>query len=261
MHGQRHWNLRCWMLLLVAAIALSGCAAGGRGDEFDISAVMKQGQALYAAKKYDEAIARFREVVGKDANYWTAYLWIARSFIAKGSWQEAIDNGRKAFELSPKGQDTLGVFAEALFGGGADALRNGRLNEAVRHFLDYLKLDPGNVRAWLNVGRAYLGQDQYRDALNSFIQGLAKGGGADRAELLRGLFDSGTQAFARGNFRDAIDSLREYVKADNGNLTAYVNLAKAYWESGERGNALDAFRRVLQLNPRHEEALRFVFGK
>ena len=36
--------------------------------------------------------------------------------------------------------------------------------------------------------------------------------------------------------------------------------AKSYWQSGERLNAFDAFRRVLQLNPRQEEALRFLRG-
>jgi Tfp pilus assembly protein PilF len=90
------------------------------------------------------------------------------------------------------------------------------------------------------------------------MQGLANGGGADRSELIRGLLDGGLQAFSRNDFRAAIDSLREYLKFDSKNLSAYLNLAKAYWESGERGNALDAFRKVLELNPRNEEALKFL---
>ena len=36
--------------------------------------------------------------------------------------------------------------------------------------------------------------------------------------------------------------------------------AKSYWQSGERRNALDACRRVLQLYPRPEEAPRFLRG-
>ena len=36
--------------------------------------------------------------------------------------------------------------------------------------------------------------------------------------------------------------------------------AKSYWQSGERLNALDALRRVLQLNARQEEAPRFLRG-
>ena len=66
------------------------------------------------------------------------------------------------------------------------------------------------------------------------------------------------QAFSRNDFRGAIDSLREYLKFDSKNLSAYLNLAKAYWESGDRGAAVDAFRKVLEIDPRQTEALRFL---
>ena len=259
------WNFkRAWMaLLLLFAVVLGGCAGAGvtAGPSLQeqIEALMKEGQQLYAGRNYDGAVAKFGEVVAKDAKYWQAYVGIARSYIAKGSWAEAIGNAKKAFELAPKGQDVIAVLGQALYGGGADALKNGRLQESVRHFVEYLKLEPGNTSAWLNVGKAYLGQAQFREALNAFMQGLSSGGGADRAELIRGLLDGGLQAFSGKDFRTAIDSLGEYVKLDSTNLSAYVNLAKAYWESGERGNALSAFRKVLELNPRHEEALRFLF--
>lgn len=243
-------------ILLVFSAMLAGCAGISLQDE--IEALMKEGQQSYSVKKYDEAIGKFGQVVTKDPKYWLGYLWLARSFIAQGGWPDAIANAKKAYEISPKGPDVLAVLGETLFGGGADALKNGRLADSVRYFVDYLKLEPGNTRAWLNVGKAYLGQGQFREALSAFVQGLANGGGGDRSELVRGLLDGGLQAFSRGNFRDSIDLLKEYVKFDSNNLSAYVNLAKAYWESGERGNALDAFRKVLQLNPRHEEALRFL---
>ena len=255
---------RMWAaLLLLCSVMLGGCAGVTAGPSLQeqIEALMKEGQQLYANKKYDESVAKFGEVVAKDANYWLAYVGMARSFVAKGSWPDAIGNAKKAFDLAPKGQDVIAVLGQALFGGGADALKNGRLQESVSRFVEFLKLEPGNTGAWLSVGKAYLGQAQFQEAFKAFAQGLANGGGADRAELVRGLLDGGLQAFAKKDFRSSIDSLREYVKFDSKNLSAYVNLAKAYWESGERGNALDAFRKVLEINPRHEEALRFLLGR
>jgi tetratricopeptide (TPR) repeat protein len=91
----------------------------------------------------------------------------------QGQLGDAIANGRKAFDLAPKDKDTLPVFAQALFGGGADALKNGRFAESVNLFVEYLKLEPGNSKAWLNVGKAYLGQKDFRQALGAFAQGLA----------------------------------------------------------------------------------------
>jgi tetratricopeptide (TPR) repeat protein len=69
------------------------------------------------------------------------------------------------------------------------------------------------------------------------------------------------QAFSNGKYRESIDLLKEFLKYDARNLQAYLNIAKAYWESGDRSQALDAVKQVLKLDPRHEEALRFMLRK
>jgi tetratricopeptide (TPR) repeat protein len=256
-----NWNVHGrWLALLVVLSAfLGGCVTLSLQDE--IAGLMKEGQQFYTEKKYDAAIDKFVGVASKDPKYWQAYLWTARTYVAKGGWADAIGNGKKAFELAPKGQDVLPVFAEALFGGGVDALKNGRFAESIGHFTDYLKLEPGNAKAWLNVGKAYLGQQQFREALGAFAQGLSQGSGAERADLIRGLLDGGKQAFAGGKYNEAIDLLKEYVKYDKNELSAYMNLAKSYWESGEMGKALENFRQVLKLDPRQEEALRYLLRR
>lgn len=255
---------RVWpALLLVFSMLFAGCggmAPQGMSLQEQVDALMKEGQQLYSAKNYDQSIAKFSEALAKDPKYWQAHVWIARSFIAKGNWTDAIVNAKKAFDLAPNAQDVLAVLGEALFGGGLDALNRGQLADSVSRFSEYLKLDPGNVSAWLNVGKAYLGQAKFREALDAFMKGLANGGGSDRTELLRGLLNGGLQALQKGEFRNAIDLIREYLKFDSNNLSAYLNLAKAYWESGERGNALAAFRKVLELDPRNSEALRALLG-
>lgn len=249
-----------WLLLIaILSIFLSGCAVLGQQDE--IAGLMKEGQQLYAEKKYDAAVDKFLVVISKDGNYWQAYLWAARAFIAKGGWAEAIANGKKAFELAPQGQDVLPVFAEALFGGGSAALGSGRYAESIGYFVDYLKLEPGNFKAWLNVGKAYLGQQQFREAFSALLQGLAQADASQRTELLRGLLDGGKQAFASGKYGEAIDMLKEYIKYDGNELSAYLNLAKSYWESGELAKALESYGQVLKLDPRDEEALRFLLKR
>ncbi len=255
------WTLpRLRLALAVLATAfLAACA--GLTLQSEIDGLMKEGQQLYAEQKYEQATDKFLTVIGKDPTYWQAYLWAARSFIARGNWKDAIANGRKAFDLAPKDKAVLPVFAEALFGGGADALRNGRFAESVGLFTEYLKIAPGDAKAWLNVGKAYLGQKDFRQALGAIAQGLAEGGGAEREALIRELLDGGMQAFSSGKYRESIDLLREFLKYNKKDIQAYLGLAKAYWESGERGKALDAFKEVLQLDPRHEEALRYLLRR
>jgi tetratricopeptide (TPR) repeat protein len=244
---------------LLVVLAFTGCATAPPQD--DLGAWMKEGQELYAAKNYDQAIKRFKDVVAKDSKHWQAYLWLARAYIAKGLWGDAIASARTAYQLAASGQDVIPVLAEALFGGGSEALKANRFNDAISHFLDYIKLQPGNARAYLNVARAFLGEKRFADALAALLKGLGVATpGAERTEVLRALLDGGQQAFTQRAFRDAIGFLREYVNHDRGNLGAYLDLAKAYWQAGERGNALNAFRRVIELDPRHEEALRFLRG-
>jgi tetratricopeptide (TPR) repeat protein len=246
-------------LLLLASTLLAACA--GLTLQSEIDGLMREGQQLYAEKKYEQATDKFLTVIGKDPTYWQAYLWAARSFIAQGNWKDAIANGRKAFELAPKDREVLPIFAEALFGGGADALKSGRFAESVNLFVEYLKLEPGNSKAWLNVGKAYLGQKDFRQALGAFVQGLANGGGAEREALIRELLDGGIQAFSSGKYRESIDLLKEFLKYDRKELQAYVGLAKAYWESGDKGKALETFKEVLQRDPRHEEAQRYLMRR
>lgn len=247
------------VLFLLAATFLTACA--GLTLQNEIDGLMLEGQQLYSEKKYDQAVDKFVTVIGKDPTYWQAYLWAARAFIAQGNWKDAIANGRQAFELAPKDKEVLPVFAQALFGGGADALKNGRFAESVNLLVEYLRLEPGNASAWLNVGKAYLGQQDFRQALGAFAQGLAAGGGVERQALIRELLDGGMQAFSSGKYRESIDLLREFLKYDRNNLQAYLNIARAYWQSGDKGRAVDAFKEVLKLDPGQEEALRFMLRR
>ena len=324
-------TLSCCLL----ALLLTGCVATSQNETIgnQIAALMREGQEHYAARRYDEAIAKFATLTARDANNWQGFVWLARAYIAKPSWTEAIAAARRAHTLSPGGQGVVPVLAEALFGGGSAALTAGSFKAAIGHFTDYIALEPGNARAYLNVGRALLGDKRFADALSAllkglsqatgperteFLKGLIEGGvkalgegefgsaiaflrealkldpaniraiidlvksfigngdfagalsaiqealkrvsGSERGELLRSLFDNGRQALATGRAREAASFLREYVRHDSANLNAYLDLARSYWQSGERSEALDAVRRALQINPRSQEALRLLLG-
>ena len=241
---------------LVTLLALAGCAQLVADS---VEALLRQGIELFTAGKYDEAIAKFLEVVRRDPKSWTAYLYMARSYIAKASWGDAIASGRKALELAPTAGDVIPALAEALLGAGADALGRRQFSEAIGHFSEYLKLRPADARGYLQLGRAYLGAGAYGDALRAILDGLAKAPDAStRTELLRGLLDGGSQALAAGNTKAAIGLLQEYVRHDARDISAYVTLGKAYWQDGNLGNALSAFQRVLELNPNNAEALQFL---
>jgi cytochrome c-type biogenesis protein CcmH/NrfG len=238
-----------------AALAVAGCAA--IPGITDSNVLLAEGEQLYHAKRYDEAITRFRTVIAQDPTNWRAWLWLARTYIVRGLWGDAIESGRQAFRLSPQGPEVLATFLQALFGGGAQALSGGNFSDAIKHFSEYLNHNTANPSAWLSVGKAYLGNKQYGDALQSLVRALGVTG-ADRNDVIGTIFSGGAQAFKERDFSSAINLLREYVKQDPRNLQAYLTLGKSYLESGQGGGALEAFREVLKLSPTNAEALQFL---
>ncbi len=249
-------RMRCRriMLLSLAALLMAGCAAITSQD--DTTILMKEGQELYQAKRYDEAIVKFRAVTTREPANWGAWLWTARAFIAKGGWAEAIASARKAFENGPSAE-VVQVLLDALFGGATQALENGNFTDSIKYFSEYLKLQPANAAAWMNVGKAYLGNKQFGNALQALLQALGTTG-ADRSEILKTILGGGVQAFSQKDYNNAISLLREYVNQDQRSLQAYLTLAKSYWELGQRGSALDTFRDVLRVNPTNPEAMQFL---
>jgi cytochrome c-type biogenesis protein CcmH/NrfG len=247
------------LAVVIAALLLAGCASLVADS---VESLLKQGIELFTQRKYDEAIAKLLEVVRRDAKSWTAYLYLARSYVAKSAWTDAIASGRKALELAPERSDVIPTLAEALLGAGNDALARRQFSEAVTHFGEYVKLKPTDVQGYLQLGRAYLGGNAYADALRAFGQGLGQTpDAASRRQLLQGLADGGRQALTSGNSGAAVDLLQEYLRHDAGNVSAYLDLGKAYWERGNVASALGAFQRVLELNPNDPEALQFIRGR
>lgn len=242
--------------LACAALLTAGCAGiPGLGDT---DALMKEGEELYRAKRYQEAIAKFKAVVVREPTNWRAWFWLCRTYIVLALWGDAIESGRQAFRLSPRGAEVLPTFLQALFGGGLQALNSGNFGESIKHFREYLGHNSGNGSAWLNVGKAYLGSKQYGEALQSLLKALGVAG-ADRNEVIGAMFSGGTQAFKERDYGSAVNMLREYVKQDPRSLQAYLTLAKSYWESGQRGGALEAFTQALQISPTNGEALQYMF--
>lgn len=158
-------QLRKWFATAMAALLLAGCVGMTLQDE--VAGLMKQGQSLYAEKNYDAALEKFSDVILKDPQHWQAYVWAARVLLVKGDWLGAIRNGQKAFSIAPKGEDVLPVLGEALLGGGTDALKNGNYRQAANYLRDYVKLEPGNADAWLDLAKAYLASGEFGDALES----------------------------------------------------------------------------------------------
>ena len=144
--GIRRHHPQVRVVCLVLAAWLAGCAGISEMSDTPDS-LMREGTELYAAKRYHEAITKFERVLEMGSSRWLAYVDIARCSVAKLGWLPAITNARMAYRLAPAGEDVVPVLAEALFGGGVAALRQGQFSDAIAHFVEYIRLTPTDPRA------------------------------------------------------------------------------------------------------------------
>ena len=260
MHTEEKVLSRWRGLIIVVVMVLSACAVVGPPGEMNL--LMAEGQQLYSAQRFDEAIARFREVTARDPGFYPGYVWLARSLMARGAWADAVINARRAMELSRGAPDARAVLVDALYGGGNDALTRGAFIDSIGYFSEYVGLQPGNFRAWINVAKAYAGNRQFIEALRALRKALeTAAGGTERTEALQSLLGAGKQAFDSRDYAGAINLLREYLQFNASDWSAYLTLGKAYWESGAMKDALSTFAKVLELNPRSSEALNALQGR
>ena len=148
---------------------LGGCAWLGVETP---DSLMKEGQQLYLDRKYDEAIVKFERVIELDSTRWLAYVYLARCYLAKGSWTKAIDNATLAYKAAPGGEDVVPTLTQALWGGGSEALKNGKFGEAISALTEYLRLRPADALGYMALGRAYMQSGDRSDALSAFLKAL-----------------------------------------------------------------------------------------
>jgi len=133
---------------------------------------------------------------------------------------------------------------------------------ALTKVAEVIRREPTEGRAYLYGAQAYIGKADWSDAGRMLVDGLTRASDpAARAQLVQGLLDGGRQALSRGEYQGAAGLLREYVRQQPSDVSALLDLGKAYWNSDERTEARGAFRRVLELAPQNEEARRFLFGR
>jgi cytochrome c-type biogenesis protein CcmH/NrfG len=253
----RRSTARAWAGALASLALLAGCA--GSTPSGPAESLLREGKEHFGARRFDDAISSLQEVVKRDPRSSAAYIYLARAYGAKRAWPEAIAAGRTAFELAPDSTEASIALTGSLYRGGLDALARKRHAEAVGRLDEYVRLRPGHVQGYVALGNAHLAAGAWAAALDAYRQGLARtADGPERDEIIDALLDGGSRALDAQAPAPAAGFLEAYVGIDRFNTYAYLLLGRAYREAGERAKALEAFRRVLELNPRDVEALRSV---
>ncbi len=132
---------------------------------------------------------------------------------------------------------------------GSELLLNGKTEEAVQHFLEAIKSEPGYFSAHFNLASAYMEMGKFDEAIEhyklSFIEKEDAGG-----------FNNIGYAFIKlKKYEEAVKWLEKAIALDNALLDARMNLAKAYRMEGRISDAIKQYEEVLKLKPDFTPAL------
>jgi tetratricopeptide (TPR) repeat protein len=236
-----------------------------------------QGVVLEQQDQPELAMAAYRRAVELDPNYDGAMLNLAILLSLEGRFVEAQRLAARALEI-----DATNPSAHLIA-----ATLSGHRNEwgpAAEGYREVLRLDSGNVEAWVGLGRASAFLDRPAEARSSFERALEldpDDAGAnfhlgtmvaatdpDTAQryLERALRSDpehadahnnlGAILLSKGRAGEAESQFRQAVALDAGRADFHYNLGLAYKALGRPEDAERAFRRVLELAPDHAGALR-----
>jgi tetratricopeptide (TPR) repeat protein len=163
---------------------------------------------------------------------------------------------------------------------GSYLLNQGRINEAMPHLDEALRLAPYDVSQHISIGAAFFNQGRVEEAMSHYETALrlkpdshrlhfnlgvalARQGRPDeaRAEYLEAIRLNPDDAEARNNLAailldqgkssEALSQLTEALRIDPARVEAYNNLGNVFLRQGRFREAMDRYTEALRLNPRH----------
>lgn len=221
-------------------------------------------------KKYGEAIAEFKKVLGRDPDYFEALAGMAAALVRTGDLESARAYFKKAATASPRPGIAHMVFAQALDSAG-------RLDEAIGLYETSIQLDNRNIAAYNNLGVVYARKQRYDKAKEIWERGLAVDPNSQEIrrnlEKLAGMpapspadayVENINKLASEGKYNLAIGEARKAIEVDGKNPGLHNNLGVLYSLVGDDESAVAEFKKVLELDPKEGGAYKniaIIFSK
>jgi tetratricopeptide (TPR) repeat protein len=120
-------------------------------------------KALYQHGKWDEAAAAYKAILADDPKSIEARVWLSRALLKKQDVAGALETAKKAVELGAGSADAHVALGEVYF-------RKAMIPEAEREFVEGLKIDVTNGRAFMGRAKVFRAESLYKRAHDFIIQ-------------------------------------------------------------------------------------------
>jgi tetratricopeptide (TPR) repeat protein len=149
-------------------------------------------------------------------------------------------------------------YAEAHNNLGLALARQGRIEEAIPHYTEALRLSPGYFEAHSNLGAALAGLGRYGEAITHFSEALTlqPDNALARQNLVQARRDFGRAQADQGNIDQAIEQFLEAVRLEPGIADLQYDLGVMYARKGDLPSATARFEEALRIDRNHQDARR-----
>ena len=204
------------------------------------------GIAFRQQGKLEEALSVLRQAIKLKPDFAQAYNELGGALQLAGQLDNAAENYRLAMSLNP-------AYALACFNLATVFAAQGKIADAIVTLQQAIKLQPEYVEAHTLVGRLLRAEKRLDEAIVYFRQAVKlKPGDAYAWNALGGaVMDS----LSHRSFEEAEKCYREAIRYQPKIPEFYVNLAMLLRVPGRHEEALDLFRKAVELRPGYETAI------
>jgi tetratricopeptide (TPR) repeat protein len=192
-----------------------------------------------------------------DTSFDMALSWAQKGdlFYSQGQYDQALDAYNTSVTLDPYNSIAWNKL-------GNTQVRLGDTAGAIRSFGEATRLDPFFGAAWVNRGDQLLASGNVTEALDSYNRAISINPNDMHAYISKGMLfkSSGKLDEARAAFSEVITisdrEIRVHPNDAKYNADLWDYRAKALSELGRYQEALQAYDRALEINPKHEDAIK-----
>jgi tetratricopeptide (TPR) repeat protein len=240
-----------------------------RATPNNVGARLALAQAYETARRFDEAITQYDEILRAMPDHRAAMLGRANALFAKGDL-DAADTGYRRLTDTQAGGEFAGAdpqLQEARYFLAVIAERRGRTDEAIRQAQAALKIEPTDSDAWYVLGGAQLKAGRAAQAVTSLKQALVfvPTGWCEPYGLLAQAYRSLAEP-PQADYATAMVDLcqKRYESARTRLLTlttgpvaadALIGLGMVAESTGRQSEAVDWYRKALSVQPTSTAAI------
>jgi tetratricopeptide (TPR) repeat protein len=183
------------------------------------------------------AAEKFRNIIDRFPDDPVPYYELARVYVQMNNAEDALENGRIAFNLNPENEWFAIFLAELCY-------NTGRYDEATSLYEKIVTLKPGNTDFLFQLAELYMQSEKYREAIGIYDRIEEKAGINEEMVIQK------QKIYLHLNEpKNAEKELKKLITVFPGESRYYSILAEYYLSQNMRDEALAMYKKVTEIDP------------